>query len=81
MEIDMSTTEQVVTGPRMLTTEDLVTILGVTPQTIRRWREAGQMPQPVRFGRRVIRWRQADIDAWLAAGTPDQEQIQKPIEV
>lgn len=70
----MSNTEQLVSGPRMLTTEDLVQILGVSDQTIRRWREAGAMPQPVRFGRRCIRWPAATIEAWLAAGTPDKQE-------
>jgi prophage regulatory protein len=39
--------------------------LGVSKQTIRRWWQAGLMPAPMRCGRRAIRWRLSELNAWL----------------
>lgn len=39
----------------------------VSPATIWRLRAAGKMPAPIRIGH-SIRWRRADIEAWIAAG-------------
>ncbi|MBL9162244.1 MAG: helix-turn-helix domain-containing protein [Planctomycetaceae bacterium] len=50
---------------RMIDVRDVATILSVSTRTVRRLTSSGVLPQPVRFGRNV-RWRLADIDAWIA---------------
>jgi excisionase family DNA binding protein len=45
---------------RLLNTQDVAALLGVSPKTIRRLLDAGKLPQIVRIGR-LIRWRENDI--------------------
>jgi predicted DNA-binding transcriptional regulator AlpA len=59
---------------RLLTVTELAAMLGVHERTC--WRlaamaEAGQgdFPRPLRIGPRVVRWRLADVEAYLAALT------------
>ena len=56
---------------KLLTVRDLAALLGVNERTC--WRltamaEAGRgpFPRPVRIGPRVVRWRLADVEAYLA---------------
>ena len=51
-----------------LTAADIAKRLQVDAKTVRRWREAGQLPPALEVGG-IIRWRAEDIDAWL------QEQL------
>lgn len=39
--------------------------LGVSRSTVRRLWYAGQLPKPIRLGRRSIRWRTADIETFI----------------
>ena len=57
---------------KLLTVRDLAALLGVNERTC--WRltamaEAGhgRFPKPLRIGPRVVRWRLADVEAYLAA--------------
>ena len=57
---------------KLLTVKELAGALGVHERTC--WRlaamaEAGQgdFPRPLRIGPRVVRWRPADVEAYLAA--------------
>jgi excisionase family DNA binding protein len=43
--------------------------LNVSTRHVRRLAEAGAMPRPIRLGA-VVRWKLAEIDAWIAAGCP-----------
>ena len=43
--------------------------LGCSTRHIRRLADSGAMPRPIHLGR-LVRWRRADVDAWLAAGCP-----------
>ena len=46
--------------------------LHISVRSVWRLRDAGRMPGAVLpGGARCIRWRAADIDAWIAAGLPD----------
>jgi len=54
--------------PYMLTLEDLAAILGRSPETIRRDLRRNPDAVPPRLqlpGTRLLRWRAADVEAWL----------------
>ena len=51
-----------------LTTEDLMREFGVSRDTVYRWNHLGTGPTRVRVGR-YVRYRRADVDAWVASHT------------
>ncbi len=57
------------TAPRLaeplLTTAEVSTYLQVPVATIHQWRHRGEGPPAYKVGRH-LRWRLADVDAWLA---------------
>lgn len=48
-------------------------LLGCSSRHVRRMADGGAMPRPIHLGR-LVRWRKADVDAWLAAGCPSCRQ-------
>ncbi len=48
---------------------DIATLLKASSRHVRRLADAGAMPRPLHLGR-LVRWRRADVDQWLAAGCP-----------
>lgn len=56
------------TPTTLLTTTEAAAHIGVAPSTLAHWRSAGEPhPPAVRLGRRSLRYRVADLDAWLEA--------------
>lgn len=51
---------------RLCSPQELAEFLNLPVRTIYAWRSTGAGPQGVKVGRHV-RYRQSDIDAWLAA--------------
>ena len=39
--------------------------LRVSPRTLKNWRKAGRGPRPVYLNARTVRYRPADVAAWL----------------
>lgn len=58
-------------GSLLVTPEQLCQWLQVSRRSLYRMREERALPAPVRL-RHSVRWRAADIAAWLAAGCPSQ---------
>jgi len=58
-----------------LSAADLAQRLGVSLRHVRRLDSVGKVPKPLRLGR-SIRWRMAEIQAWLEAGAPDRKSWQ-----
>lgn len=54
--------------------EEIAQACYVTTQTVRNWMDRGMLPPAIRIGRRCLRWRAADISAWL---TSNQTPIAK----
>jgi excisionase family DNA binding protein len=52
-------------GGEYLTDTDLATLLAVKERTLRLWRNTRSLPF-IRVSSRVIRYRRADIDQWMA---------------
>lgn len=50
---------------RLLSTHEAAAYLGVGISTLERYRCLGGGPQFMRTGRRLIRYRKCDLDAWL----------------
>src|SRR2546423_206788 len=48
-------------------------LVGLSGRSIRRMSAAGLMPGPVRCGG-AVRWRVAEIRAWVEAGCPDRDR-------
>lgn len=63
--------------PTAFTRSTAVTVVGLTglsEATVRRKVKAGAFPRPVSVGARGVRWRLADVQAWIASlpsVTPD----------
>ena len=53
--------------PRLINTDALAAVLGISPRTIERWRIEGFGPPFMKAGRRVL-YRECDVEAWLDAG-------------
>ncbi len=56
-------------APIALTAAQVGELLGIDASTVRRNAAAGVMPEPVKVGA-AVRYRRAEIEAWLAAGCP-----------
>lgn len=60
-------------GKPTLTADDLAALLHCCRRTIYRRNDAGEIPAPVRIGRQV-RWRTAEVLAWLDASCPRRDR-------
>lgn len=49
--------------------DDIAALLKSSTRHVRRLADSGAMPRPLHIGR-LVRWRKADVDQWLAAGCP-----------
>ncbi len=49
----------------LMTVADVCDLLQITDRTVRKWTDNGKLPVPIRMGRRIIRFRRADIEALL----------------
>lgn len=60
----------------LMSAQTLAKRLEVSVRTLWRLRSSGKLPVPVRVGG-AVRWRAADIEAWVAAGCPDLHERRK----
>jgi prophage regulatory protein len=51
----------------LLTSAEVARQLAICTRTLWRLVEDGQFPQPIRLGRKLVRWRRKDVDAWVAS--------------
>ena len=55
--------------PELIDLETIAAMLCVSTRHARRMSDSGWMPRPLRLGR-CLRWRKAEIDAWISEGCP-----------
>lgn len=55
--------------PLLLTTDQVAAKLAISVRTLWRLVRARQVPQPVRFNRHFVRWKNADVEAYVASLT------------
>jgi len=70
----MSEKAEPVLEPLLLTADEVAALLGVDPQTVRRRAARGEMPKPIRLGRRSVRWRRETIERWIADVDADAQR-------
>lgn len=60
-------------SPRLLTTEEVAEQLGLSVKTLYQWHSQKPHPKgpvPIKVGK-YLRWRPADVEAWIDAQAPD----------
>jgi excisionase family DNA binding protein len=53
---------------RLLTTDEVAELTGLSRETLAQWRWLKKEIPFVRLGKKCVRYRESDIDAWLAKG-------------
>ncbi len=64
-----STSQAVV---ELLDVSSVAELCGCSTRHVYRLSDSCRMPRPIKLGR-LVRWRRADLDAWIATGCPEQE--------
>lgn len=81
----IESTQQHVTTPAiaddawLLTAEQSWTLCGLSKSAWYKYRSAGKIPAPVRIGG-ALRWRRAELEAWVGAGCPVKDAWDKMYE-
>ena len=61
------------TDPILLDIRAVARLLSCSPRHVARLADGGRLPQPIKLGR-LIRWRRADLDAFLAKSCPTESR-------
>lgn len=56
-------------GLELLDAHETARLLSVTNQTLINWRKISFGPPFIKIGRKIIRYRRADVSAWLDSNT------------
>ena len=51
---------------RLLRIVEVIECTGLSRVTIHRQRKAGKFPEPLQVGGRAVRWRESQIEEWMA---------------
>jgi len=54
----------------LLTTAEAARLLNIGTRTLWRWSHSGRAPRPLTLSGRCVRFRRAELLAWLEAGCP-----------
>ncbi|MXY17051.1 MAG: AlpA family phage regulatory protein [Acidobacteria bacterium] len=58
------------TAPALLALADVRKLTGLGTTTIYKFMNAGDFPRAVRVGPKLVKWRSAEINAWIAGLQP-----------
>ena len=64
------------TAEKLLTAQAIAEKLSLSKRAIFRMRSAGLICSPVKVGAGAIRWRQSDIEQWIAMGCCSQKEFE-----
>lgn len=71
-ELGVSPTPQYL--PLLLGAEAAAELIGISESTLWKLHSQGRIPNPMRLGGRVVRWRREELEAWVRAGCPPRER-------
>ncbi len=57
----------VIEQPSTLTPKQAAKYVGISEAALRLWRSEGKGPRHFRAGEKLVRYRRADLDAWIEA--------------
>ena len=61
-------------APLLLKADDVARLLGCSSRFVWTMHAGGTLPTPVRLSNRFVRWRRAELEQWIEAGTPPREK-------
>ncbi len=61
---------------KLLTAQAVGEKLSLSKRAVFRMRSAGLICSPVKVGAGAIRWRQSDIEQWIALGCPSKSEFE-----
>ena len=64
------------TEEKMLTAQAVAEKLSLSKRAVFRMRSAGLICSPVKVGAGAIRWKQSDIEQWIALGCPNKSEFE-----
>ena len=56
---------------RLMRRKEVQDLCGISAAMIYKLMDAGDFPKPMRIGERAVRWRLSEVNAWIAAQTPE----------
>jgi predicted DNA-binding transcriptional regulator AlpA len=56
----------------LMTTNEAAERLRLAPKTLRNWRNLGEGPKSIVLPNGSVRYRVADVDAWIASGMEEE---------
>lgn len=72
----MNTRQTNQTSQKLLTAQAVGAKLSLSKRAVFRMRSAGLICSPVKVGVGAIRWRQSDIEQWIALGCPSKSEFE-----
>ncbi len=69
----MTQGNEITSQSQLLSARQVGGLLSVSTRTVWRMLSSGQLPQPIRIGTRLTRWRLTDIQAFLAGVEKESE--------
>lgn len=58
----------------LLKARQCAALCGVSERQWARWNASGEVPTPIRKGRRCVRWHRNEVVEWVRAGMPSRAQ-------
>jgi predicted DNA-binding transcriptional regulator AlpA len=65
---------------RLLKMSDVKARTNLSPATIYRWLKQERFPEPIRYSETCVRWRESDIDEWIAGKAPPKHRPSESID-
>ncbi len=69
----LSDNKQQTVEPILLSVTETARVLGISPRLLQKLNSSGQLPMPLRLGRRVL-WNRAELERWTENCCPGREQ-------